>query len=534
MPSLVEELLERSARVQPDKVALVFGSRRLTYREINDAADQLAAGLRAFGIRPGDRVVIHLENCVEAVISIFGILKARAAFVPVGRTVKADKLAYILNDCDAAGLVADSRAHQVTQDALTQAPTVKVVVAVGEQSDSITPGASCKLVAFDDMTDPTSGPTPEAGDRPNRGIDLDLAALVYTSGSTGLPKGVMLTHLNIMTAAASISAYLENTAEDSILDVLPLSFDYGLYQVFLAFRAGARLILERSFVYPTLMLDLLVQERVTALPVVPMVVAVLLKHDLSAHDFSSLRYITNTGAALPPAHIAALRQRLPNVRIFSMYGLTECKRVSFLAPEEIDRRPTSVGKPMDNVETFVADERGQLHETGVGELVIRGSNVMQGYWRAPEETARVLKPGSLPGQYLLYSGDRFRIDEEGYLYFEGRLDDVIKSRGQRVSPREVENVLYEIPGVTGAAVVGVDDELLGSAVKAFVSVDPASALEELHILQHCARRLEDFMVPKIIEFVEALPRTESGKVDRRHLPGVHGTALTSGSNDSTA
>jgi acyl-CoA synthetase (AMP-forming)/AMP-acid ligase II len=248
-----------------------------------------------------------------------------------------------------------------------------------------------------------------------------------------------------------------------------------------------------------------------------MILVMLLKHDLSTYDLSTLRYLTNTGAVLPPAHIAALRERLPHVRIFSMYGLTECKRVSFLAPEEIDRRPTSVGKPMDNVETFVADEHGVLHHTGVGELVIRGSNVMEGYWRSPEETERVLKPAPIPGQKLLFTGDRFRIDEEGYHFFEGRLDDMIKSRGQRVSPREVENVLYEIPGVTGAAVIGVTDEVLGNYVKAFLSVHQSAPLDDRQVFLYCARRLEDFMVPKVIEFRDELPKTESGKIDRRRL-----------------
>lgn len=519
---LVEELIEASAWRQPDKVALVCGSRRLTYREIDEAADRLSHALRGLGIKRGDCVLTYLENSVEAVVSIFGILKAGAVFVPVGRTVKADKLAYILNDCGATCLIADQRAHHVVSESLTRAPALTAVVVVGDtptvagEALIVARSEGCQVIAFDDVTNNTEA----LGHLPDRGIDLDLAALVYTSGSTAQPKGVMLTHANIMSAAASIAGYLENSSDDVILNVLPLSFDYGLYQVFLAFRAGARLILERSFVYPTLMLDLLVRERVTALPIVPMILVVLLRQDLSAYDCSSLRYVTNTGAPLPPAHIASFRERLPHVKIFSMYGLTECKRVSFLDPAEIDRRPTSVGKPMDNVEVFVADDRGGLRETGVGELVIRGSNVMQGYWRAPEETARALKPGPLPGQQWLYSGDRFRIDEHGYLYFEGRLDDMIKSRGQRVSPKEVENVLYEIPGVTGAAVVGVDDEVLGTLVKAVVCVDQQTTLDERHVLQHCARRLEDFMVPKVIEFVDVLPRTESGKIDRRSLSGA--------------
>jgi acyl-coenzyme A synthetase/AMP-(fatty) acid ligase len=247
---------------------------------------------------------------------------------------------------------------------------------------------------------------------------------------------------------------------------------------------------------------------------VPTLAALLTRHDLGAHDLSSLRYITNTGAPLPPAHIRFLRESLPDVKIFSMYGLTECKRVSYLPPEEIDTRPDSVGHPMNNVEVFIANEQGELTSTGSGELVVRGSNVMEGYWGAPEETARILKPGPLPGQQILYSGDRFRIDAEGYMYFEARLDDVIKCRGQRVSPKEVENVLYEIEGVLGASVSGTPDEVLGTAVKARIAVEPGVVLTEQAVLRHCAGRLEDFMVPKEVEFVDGFATTESGKIKR--------------------
>jgi acyl-CoA synthetase (AMP-forming)/AMP-acid ligase II len=196
--------------------------------------------------------------------------------------------------------------------------------------------------------------------------------------------------------------------------------------------------------------------------------------------------------------------------------------VSYLPPEEIEARPTSVGKPMDNVEVFVADEQGKLHESGIGELVIRGANVMQGYWRAPEETARVLRPGKLPGQSLLYSGDLFRIDEDGYMYFMARLDDMIKSRGQRVSPKEVENVIYELPGVCAVSVVGVPDVTQGNFVKAFVHVDAEAGLSEQDVLRHCAKRLEDFMVPKVIEFVSSAPTTDSGKLHRRLMASQGG------------
>jgi len=516
---LVDDFLERSARLHPDRVALVCGSRRLTYRWLDGAANRFAHGLQARGVCRGDRVVIHLDNSVEAIVSVFGTLKAGAVFVLVNPTVKAGKLAYILQDCEAVALVADRRTASETDHALRLAPSTKVLILAGERRDGrpLSGSETRETVALDDLIDPTV----YAAERPvSRSIDLDLAALVYTSGSTGRPKGVMLTHANMVAAATSIDGYLQNTPEDVILDVLPLSFDYGLYQVLLAFKAGARLVLERSFVYPGAVLDLLMKERVTALPIVPMMAALLVKQDLDASDLSSLRYITNTGAVLPPAHIAMLRSRLPHVRIFSMYGLTECKRVSFLAPEEIDVRPASVGKPMDNVEVYLIDDEGRRVTHGVGELVVRGSNVMQGYWRAAEETARVLRPGRQPGEQVLHTGDMFRIDADGYMYFQSRTDDVIKSRGQKVSPREIENVLHAVPGVCEAVVVGVSDPIVGEALKCYVTLHADASITEPEILCHCSKHLEDFMVPQSVEIVAELPHNGSGKLARRALQGA--------------
>jgi acyl-coenzyme A synthetase/AMP-(fatty) acid ligase len=282
-------------------------------------------------------------------------------------------------------------------------------------------------------------------------------------------------------------------------------------------QSGARVLLERSFAFPTVMLELMARERVTALPIVPMVAALLLKHDLSGYDLSALRYITNTGAVLPPAHIAVLRERLPHVRIYSMYGLTECKRVSFLHPEDLDARPTSVGKAMSNVEVYLEDENGQRAETGVGELVVRGPNVMQGYWRDEEATEKALRPGRFPGEKVLYTGDLFRIDADGYMYFHSRTDDVIKSRGQKVSPREIESVLHSVPGVCEAVVVGMADPLVGEAVQAYVTLRPGCEVTGRDILLHCARNLEDFMVPRNVEIVASLPHTSSGKLARREV-----------------
>ncbi len=327
----------------------------------------------------------------------------------------------------------------------------------------------------------------------------------------------MVTHLNVVSAATSITTYLENSPADVILNVLPLSFDYGLYQVLMAFKVGATLVLERSFVYPYAVVERMINENVTGFPVVPTIVAILLQLDLAKYRFPSLRYITNTGAVLPTPHIAKLRQIFPHVRIFSMYGLTECKRVAFLPPDQVDMRPTSVGKAMPNVEAYAVDDQGRLPAGKVGELVVRGSNIMKGYWRLPEETNKMLRPDPVTGEIVLYTGDQFWMDEEGYLYFVGRKDQIIKTRGEKVSPREVENVLCGLEEVVEAAVVGVPDPILGQAVKAVVTVKKGAQLTSQDVVRHCARHLEDFMVPKVVEIRDHLPTTPTGKVDQREL-----------------
>ena len=507
----VERFLEDSARRRPAKVALICGGRRLTYEEIDGRANRLARGLLEAGIRRGDRVAIYLENSVESVVAIFAALKAGAVFLVVNPTTKADKLAFILNNSRAAALVTSDRMQAVVTAIADRTPHAAVIVMAGRTEG--TAAGPKRLLAFDALIDPRR----DGSKPPSASIDIDLAALIYTSGSTGTPKGVMLTHLNIVSAATSITTYLENVEEDVILDVLPLSFDYGLYQVLMAFKVGAAVVLERSFAYPHAVLETVAAERVTGLPLVPTLSALLLQLDLRRYDLSSVRYVTSTAAALPTTHIAELRALLPQARIFSMYGLTECKRVSYLPPEQIDVRPTSVGRGMPNEEVYIVDEQGRRLESGVGELVIRGAHVMKGYWEMPEETARVLKPGPLPGEQVLHSGDLFRMDEDGYLYFVGRRDDIIKTRGEKVSPREVENVLYELAGVAEAAVVGIPDGILGEAVKAVVTLRDGVSLSGESVIRHCAQRLENYMVPKVVEFRAMMPRTTSGKIDKKRL-----------------
>jgi len=328
-----------------------------------------------------------------------------------------------------------------------------------------------------------------------------------------------MTHQNIVAAATSITTYLENTPDDVILSVLPLAFDYGLYQLLMAFKLGAALVLEQSFAFPAVVLQKLEREKATGFPVVPTIAALLLKmKGLTPGRFPHLRYITNTAAALPPAHIERLQQLFPTTRIYSMYGLTECKRCTYLPPEQLKARPGSVGKAIPNTEAYVVDDRGARVPPGrVGELVIRGAHVMKGYWENPEATDRVLKPGPHPWEKVLHTGDLFRSDEEGFLYFVGRKDDIIKTRGEKVSPKEVENVLYALPGVREAAVIGVPDPILGHALKAVIAPVEEGALSDREVIAHCARHLEDFMVPRLVEFVKELPKTDTGKIGRSQV-----------------
>jgi acyl-CoA synthetase (AMP-forming)/AMP-acid ligase II len=330
----------------------------------------------------------------------------------------------------------------------------------------------------------------------------------------------MLTHRNVQAAAEACIAYLGNDERDVILNVLPLSHSYGLYQLLTAVKVGATLVLERSFAFPQAVLARMAAERVTGLPVVPTIAALLLRQDAPPGAFEHLRYLTVAGAALPPAHLDALRATLPRTRIFAMYGQTECKRIAWLPPEEIDRRPGSCGIPIPGTEAWIADEDGRRAPPGVvGELVVRGPHVMQGYWEDEAATRRALRPGPYPWERVLHTGDLFRADADGFLTFVGRMDDIIKTRGEKVSPKEVEAVLYELP-VEEVAVIGVPDPVLGMAVKAVLVPRPGIEITARDVRRHCAARLEEFMVPTLVEFRDALPKTDTGKISRRAVAGM--------------
>ncbi|MER9453606.1 class I adenylate-forming enzyme family protein [Mesorhizobium sp. M0478] len=510
---LLHDYLAHSAVRHGSKVALVCNRQRVTYLELETRANAIARDLAASGVVRGDRVMIFADNTVETVVSFWAVLKANAVVCIVNPLTKSDKLDYLLNDCRPTALITDGHLHAIFREPARGCPSLLRVIVSGPIDDVEL--AQLPFAVRWDAALANGADTPPA----RQCIDVDLAAIIYTSGSTGEPKGVMLTHRNMMTACASIASYLAIAEDEVILNVLPLAFDYGLYQMIMAFRTGARLVLERSFAFPAQVLELIRQEGVTGFPGVPTIFAALSElRSLKDQDFSSIRYVTNTAAALPLKHIFMLRELFSGARIYSMYGLTECKRCTYLPPEDLERKPLSVGIAIPNTEMWIVDEHDRRIGPGVvGQLVIRGATVMKGYWGKPEATARKLKPGPLPGEQVLYTGDYCRMDTEGYLYFVGRGDEIIKSRGEKVAPREVENVLMDIPGVREAAVIGVPDELLGQAVKAFVVMEHGRAIGERELQKECQKRLENFMVPKSIVVVANLPMTDTGKLKKTAL-----------------
>lgn len=510
---VLHNYLIHSARQNGPKIALVCDGHRITYDQIEAWSNAVANHLVATGIERGDRVMIFADNTVEAVVSFWATLKANAVVCLINPLTKPDKLSYLLDDCQPTALITQSRLYPTFSEPARRCPSLRRAIVSGTIDDADL-NALPHAVRWSAATASGHNAAPE-----RHRIDIDLAAIVYTSGSTGEPKGVMLTHRNMMAACTSVASYLDVRDNDVILNALPLAFDYGLYQMIMATYAGARLVLERSFAFPTEVLRRAAEERVTGFPGVPTMFATLLQLEtLERYDLSSIRYVTSTGASLPVRQLLQLRDTFSGARIYSMYGLTECKRCSYLPPEDLDRKPSSVGIAIPNTEMWIVDEHDQRVGAGVtGQLVIRGATVMKGYWRKPEATAKKLKPGPLPGEQVLYTGDYCQMDADGYLYFVSRSDEVIKSRGEKVAPKEVESALLDIPGIREAAVIGVPDELLGQAIKAFVVVDKGGALGEKQIQRECQKRLESFMVPTYVVVVPELARTGTGKINKREL-----------------
>ncbi len=527
---LLHDALLTAARAYPDKASVVVEGSSHTYNELLDASLRLASILQQRGLNPGDRVVIFMANSWHAVVAIFGTLLAGGVLVIVNSQTKSDKLRYIIEETGAKILLTHSLYRSVYSPILRRSGKLERVIYSGREMDESADTQADyadQLEQFDKIIDAAEPLT-----RMPDVISPDLAAIIYTSGSTGRPKGVMQTHQAMVFSVGSLIEYLCLSRHDRIINVLPLAFDYGLYQLLMSVHLGATLILEHSFTYPAQIYKRILEEKATVFPGVPTIFSIMLaSHRRKALKFDSVTRVTNTAAKLPSGFISGLKDIFPNGKIYKMYGLTECKRVSYLKPELIDKKPGSVGRAIPGTQLFLLSRQGEPVAPGErGMLYVRGPHVMVGYWKKPEQSRKMLKklPGSLPHERVLCTQDLFTMDEDGDLYFVGRTDEIIKSRGEKVSPAEVENVLQSIEGIQDAAVIGIPDVELGESVCAFVSSGQTTALEKKKIMRICQTKLELFMVPRQVVILNELPKKASGKIDKSALLEIELT----GSDDS--
>ena len=514
MKYLTHHLLQSSARQRPDKEAIVFGSVRFDYASVWRQVCGLADGLRNAGVRRGDRVGILLSPCPEQSIAIFGTAAAAAVFVPIHHSWSAKQVAHVVNDCGVKCLITNGKVWSSLDSDDQQLPSLETVVLIDqrelESKRTIVDYRTCVDSGRDDVVD--------------SGIGKDLAAILYTSGSTGLPKGVMLSHANLLAGTDIVASYLELEESDRIFSVLPFTFDAGLNQLTTAFGCGATMVMTKSL-FQSEVCNTLIAERITGLAGVPTFWGLLAQNKtFNDTEFPDLRYVTNTGGAMPLSVLETLRNRLPNTRVFLMYGLTEAFRSTYLDPARIDEHPTSIGKAIPDTEILVINEAGEECAPGeVGELVHDGPTVSLGYWERPELNAKVFRPHPLnpPGRSqdnrVCYSGDLVHKNEDGFLFFAGRRDNQIKTSGYRVSRREIEDSLLANELVISAAVVGIPDSLLGQRVIAFVVPTKSKDFNRDTALAGCAKSLPAYMVPKSCIVLDAMPVTSSGKVNYPEL-----------------
>ncbi|CCQ72906.1 acyl-CoA ligase (AMP-forming), exosortase A system-associated [Magnetospira sp. QH-2] len=522
MQTRLSDLIMDAATRRPDSIALVSGKKHLSYKDLATAVEAASGGLVELGLRRGDRVAIYLDKREETVVSLFGVAHAGGVFVPVNPVLKAAQVAHILNDCGVTVLITTAVRLRSLEKIIGDCRSLREVVLVDDE-DCEGP-VSC--IAWSRMM------SARGSIRAHRLTDLDMAAILYTSGSTGRPKGVVLSHRNLLAGAHSVADYLENNEHDRILAVLPLSFDAGLSQLTTAFAVGARVVLH-NYLLATDVVKAVAKEGITGLTGIPPLWIPLARLEWPEDARRRMRYFANTGGAMPRATLDHLRSALPESRPYLMYGLTEAFRSTYLPPEEVDRRPDSIGKAVPNAEVLVVRPDGSLCDPEeTGELVHRGAFVAMGYWNDPDRTAERFRPApshqpELPLQETaVWSGDWVRRDEDGFLYFVGRRDDMIKTSGYRVSPAELEEVLYASGAIGEAVALGLPHPNLGQGILV-VATSPEDGIKDPgRVLNICRAALPGFMVPHKVLFVEELPRNANGKFDRQALVTTHRELFT--------
>ncbi|WP_406492333.1 acyl-CoA ligase (AMP-forming), exosortase A system-associated [Streptomyces sp. NBC_00846] len=507
----LDQLLGRGA---PDRPALTFKERTLTYRELAEQVAAAAYGLYRLGVRRGDRVAVYAEKRVETVVAVLAVAAAGGVFVPVNPLFKARYLARLTDDCTPVALITTAERMETVRGALTPNTSVRHLVVIGETAAVPPVDDRWKITSWPRLGEPGARPVPGA----DAVIDADVAAVFYTSGSTGGPKGVVLSHRNLLAGAESVATYLAHTEDDVLLGLLPLSFDAGFSQLTTALARGAHLVLT-NYLVPREVMRLCARHGVTGLTCVPPLWMQLAALEWPREATRRLRYFANTGGRMPAVTLTRLRGHFPQARPYLMYGLTEAFRSTYLDPDEVDRRPDSIGKAIPNAEVLVVRPDGTPCMPGEpGELVHRGALVALGYWNNPETTALRFRalPGGVPGvrqELAVWSGDTVQRDEEGFLYFVARADEMIKSSGYRISPTEIEEAAYATGLVTEAVAFGAADEQLGQHVVLVVCGPCGTG----GLRQAMARELPAYMLPRRIMELDVLPRSANGKFDRVEL-----------------
>ena len=518
MADLVHEFITHGARTAPLAPAIYFKDQQFSYAELADSVQRTAQGFLSLGLAAGERVAVFLPKQPETVFTLFGAAAAGGCFVPVNPILKPRQVAHILPHCQVRILVTSASRLEALREILPECPDLVAIVLVDNTVPDTLQDVSIPVLSFADLCAKGHDATP------HRRIDTDMTAILYTSGSTGNPKGVVLSHRNMVAGARSVAGYLENTAQDKILAVLPLSFDAGLSQLTTAFSVGASAVL-MDYLLPRDVIRAVAKHGVTGLGAVPPLWNQLKDLEWPPEAVASLRYITNTGGAMPVATTQTLQAALPDTAIYLMYGLTEAFRSTYLPPDQVATRPESIGKAIPNADILVVNDAGEVCAPNEpGELVHRGALVSLGYWNDREKTDERFKPsparpGEIPNpEFAVWSGDQVVADEEGYLYFISRKDEMIKTSGYRVSPTEIEEVVYASKLVSAAAAMGAPHAGLGQAI-VLVVTPGGDAADDLGaaVLAHCKKELPNFMVPQRIEVRDALPHNQNGKIDRRAL-----------------
>jgi long-chain acyl-CoA synthetase len=504
---LVHHLLEETAQHHADRVAVIFQKESITFGQLNDLASRLAAYCVDRGVEPGDRVAMLCENSLAAVVAYFGILKAGGVVVSLNAESTPDNLHYMLRHSGAKALIARGRIVSTLGGNTLQDTAVRFCVVDGSSPPDHT--------GVPDFVELASVLAVKCPREPRiRRIDIDLESILYTSGSTGEPKGVMLSHLNTVSNMRSIAQYLGLTVSDRIMAVLPFSYVYGKSLLLTHVLMGGSVVIDNRFMYPNVVIDSMIETGVSGFAGVPSTFTILLaRSKIREVKVPTLRYVTQAGGAMPAAVQKQVAVAFHPAELYVMYGATEAApRLTYLDPADLPRKWGSIGKPVTNVDVFVADEQDKLLPCGeTGEIVARGSNIMAGYWKDPEGTAAALRGG------LYHTGDLGMVDSDGFLYVVGRKRDILKVRGYRVSCKAIEEALAGMDEVEETAVIGIPDAVLVEAPFAFVVLKPGQQVSERHIKQYLSSRLRPFEIPKNVEFRPGLPKNASGKIMKNQL-----------------